>query len=188
MELACEGLYRRHQGSMVALACRRGCDEHEAWDVVQEVFLNMFRRGLIPKLSALTDETQRGWLLRALKWTVGKQRRDQSRQKRGSGHAPDSLDDLLENGVEIACHVTPATEHDRRWLMAVLERGIARLRADMKPGAWAGFEMMLWERRTAAAHSSAMRVAGCRARRRLREIIRRESGEMALYQAASGRD
>lgn len=185
-DLACERLYRCHQRSLVAVARRRGCDEHEAWDVVQDVFFNLFRRGTLTKIATLGEDGQRAWLMRALKWTLGNQRRDQARLKRGRQHGHDSLEDLMESGMEIACHGTPATEHDRRWMVAVVERGLARLRADMKPAAWAGFESSLWG--DAVCQTGGERVARHRAKRRLQELIRYESGELALYEAVSGKN
>lgn len=188
INLVCDRLYRHHQATLVGFACRRGCDEHEAWDVVQELFLRVFRRGMLIPLSTWTEEAQRGWLLRALRWIISNQLRDRLRVKRGSGHAHESLEHLLDGGQDIPGNGTPATEHDRRWAVSVLERGMARLRADMKPAAWAGFESSLWGGESASPSTPAMRVAGHRARRRLREIIRCESSEKALYLAASGQN
>ncbi|MGV3659169.1 MAG: RNA polymerase sigma factor [Prosthecobacter sp.] len=187
IDLACDRLYRRHQATLVAFACRRGCDEHEAWDVVQELFLRTFRRGMLMTLSSWTDEAQRAWLLRALRWLISNHLRDRMRMKRGCSHAHESLEHLLEEGHDIPGHTSPATEHDRRWAVSVLDRGMARLRTDMKPAAWACFESSLWGGNELPS-TPAMRVASHRARRRLRELIRCESSESALYLAASGRN
>lgn len=183
-ERAWDSLYRCHQASLVSFACRRGCDEHEAWDVVQELFLRMFRQGTIVRISTLAEDVQRGWLMRSLRWVIFNHYRDRTTMKRGSIQMQESLDDLLDKGLEIASPGTPATEHDRRWAMAVLERGFATLRADMKPNAWAGFESSLSGR--SSPNTPAMRVASHRARLRLREIILRESSQNSLYQAVSG--
>ncbi|OYW70596.1 MAG: hypothetical protein B7Z37_30245 [Verrucomicrobia bacterium 12-59-8] len=184
LDLACDLLYRRHQAALVSFVRRRGCDEHEAWDVVQELFLRMFRRGVIARLAAWGEENQRAWLLRTLRWIISNQHRDRMRLKRGNIRAHESLDCLLDAGFDVAGDATPATEYDRRWALSVLERGIARLRADMKPAVWSRVESNMW----GSGHLStpALRVAGHRARLRLREIIRRECSETALYQAASG--
>lgn len=184
-DLVCESLYRRHQAMLVASACRRGCDEHEAWDMVQEVFLRAFRRGMLMTLSGWPEEMQRAWLLRALRWLICNDLRDRMRMKRASSHAHESLENLLAHGHDIPWHATPATEHDRRWAASVLERGMARLRAEIKPAAWAGFESSL-RGVDGPLRTPAMRVASHRARHRLREIIRCESSETALYLAAGG--
>lgn len=183
-ELAWNSLYRQHQMPLVSFACRRGCDEHEAWDVVQELFLRMFRRGGMAKISALTEDRQRGWLMHSLRLIICNRYRDRKRVKRGSSQTQESLDVLLDQGLEIASSGTPATEHDRRWAMAVLERGMMKLRADMKPDAWAGVESTLWGQ--GAPSTPAMRVATHRARLRLREIILREGTQASLYHATRG--
>lgn len=183
-ELAWEALYRQHQAHLIGFACRRGCDEHEARDVVQELFLRLFRRGTQARISTFPEEGQRAWLTRTLRWIICNRHRDRAALKRGSSQVVESLDDLLGQGLEIPSAGTPATEHDRRWAMAVVERGLAKLRADMKPGAWAGFESNLWGQDV--PRTPAMRVASHRARQRLREIILRESNQATLYQAASG--
>ncbi len=182
----CDRLYRRHLMGLVSFARKTGCDEHAAWDVVQDLFLRILRRGMFIQIATWTEEMQRAWLLRTLRWIIGNQHRDRTRLKRGSAQAHESLDFLLEGGLDISGPGTPATEHDRRWAISVLERGMARLRADLKPAAWAGFESTLWG--TSSATTGAMRVAGHRARRRLRELIRCESNEAALYLAAAGQN
>lgn len=185
-DLACDTLYRLHQDSLVRFARLRGCDEHEAWDVVQELFLRVFRTGMILALSTRGEDWQRAWLLRTLRWMICNHHRHRTTLKRGSGAALESLDQLLDDGLDVPCHDTPATEHDRRWALSVLERGIGRLRASMRPAAWAGVESSLFNGVSAA--TPAARVAAHRARVRLRELIRGESCEAALYQAASTRN
>jgi len=185
-DLACEALYRLHQDSLVRFARLRGCDEHEAWDVVQDLFLRVFRMGMILALSARGEDWQRAWLLRTLRWMICNHHRHRTTLKRGSGAALESLDQLLDDGLDLPCHDTPATEHDRRWALSVLERGIGRLRASMRPAAWAGVESSLFNGVSAA--TPAARVAAHRARVRLRELIRVESCEAALFQAASTRN
>lgn len=184
LKAACERLYQRHQASLVQFAARHGCDEHEAWDVVQDLFLRAFRRGMIVELSSWALERQRAWLLRTLRWMICNQHRDRTRQKRGRVSVMESLEQMLEDGRDVPLHITPATEHDRRWAQAVVERGLSRLRASTGTKVWADFEPWLLSRTSHA--SSATRVAVHRARVRLREFIRSESAEAALFQAAGG--
>jgi DNA-directed RNA polymerase specialized sigma24 family protein len=184
LKVACERLYQRHQSSLVQFAGRHGCDEHEAWDVVQDLFLRAFRRGMIVELSSWAVEGQRAWLLRTLRWMLCNQHRDRTRQKRGSAAVVESLEQMLDDGHDVPHHVTPATEHDRRWALGVVERGLSRLRASTGAKLWADVEPYLWTRTSQA--SSATRVAVHRARVRLREFIRSESTETALFEAAGG--
>jgi DNA-directed RNA polymerase specialized sigma24 family protein len=181
---ACDHLYRRHQFSLVSFARLRGCDEHEAWDVVQDLFLRVFKRGMIEKLSSLTDEVQRAWLLRMLRWEISNYHRHRSRHKRGGATVLESLDGMLEDDQDVPVHITPATEHDRRWALAVLERGLSRLCAATAAKMWIKVEPFLCDGTTNA--SNATRVAVHRARCRLRDFIRSESCELDLFQAASG--
>ncbi len=184
LESVCEHLYRTHQVSLVSFASRRGCDEHEAWDAVQDLFLRLFQKGKILMLATWSEGQQRSWLLCILKRLIYNQHRDRHCLKRGNGQIHESLETLLDDGMEIPSNTTPATEYDRRWALAVMERGMDRLRHDVKPAVWNGFESSLWG--SDSPSTPAMRVARHRARVRLREFILCESSESALYQAASG--
>jgi DNA-directed RNA polymerase specialized sigma24 family protein len=137
---ACDHLYRRHQSSLVSFACLRGCDEHEAWDLVQELFLRAFRFGMIQPLFSRSEEMQRAWLLRTLRWMLINLHRRRTRLRRGGGQALESLDLLIEDGVEFSSAGTPAGDFDRQWACAVLDRCLSRLRSSIKPAAW----MALW--------------------------------------------
>jgi RNA polymerase sigma factor (sigma-70 family) len=182
---ACDHLYRRHQLSLVSFARLRGCDEHEAWDLVQELFLRAFRLGMIQPLSSRPEEMQRAWLLRTLRWMLINLHRRRTRMRRG-GHTLESLDLLIEEGVEFSSVSTPAGDFDRQWARAVLDRCLSRLRSSIKPAAWRAFESAL--QGTEAPNTPAMRVAAHRTRVRLRQMIRVEACEEALLQAVSGRN
>lgn len=146
--------------------------------------MRVFNLGMILPLSSRTEEMQRAWLLRTLRWMILNLRRHRTRLRRGNGHAPESLEHLIDEGFEFSAGGTPASEYDRKWAVAVLERGISRLRSGMKPSAWSTIEHGFWG--TATHSTPAMRVATHRARVRLRELIRRESCEDALFLAAKG--
>ncbi|MBE7498354.1 MAG: hypothetical protein HS117_25735 [Verrucomicrobiaceae bacterium] len=170
---ACDHLYRRHQLSLVNFARLRGCDEHEAWDVVQELFLRVFRLGMVLPLSSRTEEMQRTWLLRTLRWMLINHHRNRSRLKRGSAVMVESLDHLLEHGHDIPLYETPATEHDRRRTWLLIERSLERLRSCSKPSLWPEIENYLCLGK--AASTATARVAVHRARVRLGKFIRREN-------------
>ena len=178
---ACDHLYRRHQVSLVNFARLRGCDEHEAWDVVQELFLRAFRLGMILPLASRTEEMQRTWLLRSLRWMLINLHRRRTRLRRGGGHALESLDLLIEEGFDFATAGTPAAEYDRQWAAAVLDQCLACLRGSIKPAAWMAFDSAMHG--ADAPTTPARRVAAHRARVRLRQMIRSVTSEEALLHA-----
>lgn len=180
---ACDHLYRRHQLSLVNFARRRGCDEHEAWDVVQELFLRAFRLGMIQPLYNRTEEMQRAWLLRSLRWMLINMHRRRIRLRRGGGQVPDSLDRIMAEGGDFPGIDTPEHDHDRQWAAAVLERCLTRLHRSTRPAAWTAFEAGV--NGTEARNAPAMRVAAHRVRARLRQLLCSEAGEEALLLAVS---
>lgn len=178
---ACDHLYRRHQLSLVNFARHRGCDEHEAWDVVQELFLRVFRLGMIQPLSSRTEEMQRTWLLRTLRWMLINLHRRRTRLRRGGGSTLESLELLTEEGREFPAVGTPAGDYDRQWAVTVLDRCLSRLHQTSKPDTWMAFEAGLSD--SEVNRTPAMRVAAHRTRVKLRRLIRVEACEEALLQA-----
>lgn len=182
---ACDHLYRRHQASLVNFARHRGCDEHEAWDVVQELFLRVFRLGMVLPLSSRTEEMQRIWLLRTLRWMLINLHRRRARLRRGGGSVLESLEHLLDEGFDIACGDTPEEQHDRQWAMHIIERGLSKLRATTRPAAWLIMQKALWG---TDSSTGAQRVAAHRARLRLRDYIHREASCEDLREAMQSRN
>jgi DNA-directed RNA polymerase specialized sigma24 family protein len=171
--------YQSHQLSLVRYATLRGFDEHEAWDIVQELFLRVHRKGMLELLVAKSEEMQRAWLMRTLLWMIHNARRHKLAIRRSGGHVPESLDLLLESGQEVAIHSTPASEYDRAWAKSVMERGLSRLRSLLTSSAWQGIESSIlgqdaseYDRRP----SPKLRVAVHRARLRLRGFLTMEAG------------
>jgi DNA-directed RNA polymerase specialized sigma24 family protein len=182
---ACDHLYRRHQASLVNFARHRGCDEHEAWDVVQELFLRVFRLGMVLPLSSRTEEMQRTWLLRTLRWMLINLHRRRTRLRRGGGSALESLEHLLDEGFDIACGDTPEELHDRQWAMHIVERGLLKLRAGTRPAEWLIMQNAIWG---TDSSTGAQRVASHRARLRLRDCIRREASYEDLLEATQSQN
>ncbi len=177
LDHACEELYQQHRSRLVHYAHLRGCDEHEARDLVQDVFLRLFRLNRLVSLAARPPEVQAGLLNRTLRWLILNRLRQRMTSRRGLGRTPESLDVLLEEGLDLACPGDPATDYDLAWAQAALDRSLIRLRSSMKPAVWQSMETTL-SGHTSPVHAStpAMRVALHRARMRLREIVTHEAG------------
>ncbi len=195
---ACDRLYCMHQVSLVNHARQRGCDEHEAWDLVQDLFLRMFRRKLILPLAAKSPDIQRAFLLRTLKWMVNNHHRHKIAEKRFNGASPESLNEMHDQGVEIPHSETPDYEIDKAWALSLVDRCLVRLRACVKPTTWESFEESITGRkepRDTQQSTSAHRVATHRAKTRLKQFILSEVGpgtniqeaRRILFQAVSPR-
>lgn len=172
-------LYESHQLSLVRYATLRGCDEHEAWDIVQELFLRVHRRGMIALLIAKSEDLQRAWLMRTLLWMILNAHRHKSAIRRSGGYALESLDLLLESGQEVASETTPASDYDRAWAASVMERGLSRLRSFLSSNAWQSIEPNLLGQNAKDLDQRpdpTLRVAVHRARVRLRELLALEAG------------
>lgn len=133
---ACSFLYDHHLDDLLALSCERGVDEHEAKDLVQELFLRVFHLGLFRVLAERPYPSRRDWLVRTLRWMILNQRRHRSRKRRGGAACVASIEALVEEGRDISDGDAPDVLHDRRWAMKVLECSLIRLRSTLKPAAW----------------------------------------------------
>ncbi len=188
LDQACELLYQSHQLCLVKFACQRGCDEHEAWDAVQELFLRIFRIGMLEHLCTKPLEWQRAWLLRTLNWIVLNKWRHKNALRRGDGSLTVSIDALLEAGSDLPGPGSPETEHDRAWIMSMIERGVNRLRSSVGDLQWKRIEPTLFGMDSAEDvpdYTPALRVAVHRARSRLRDMIASEAGVGAGVGAGS---
>lgn len=179
LEQDCELLYQIHQLCLVNFARQRGCDEHEAWDAVQDLFLRSFRRGMLEALCTKPLEWQRAWLMRTLNWIVINKWRHKNAIRRSDGNLTLSIDTLLEQGWELSGPSSPEADYDRAWIRSVIERGVNRLRASFEDMQWQQIEPSLLGTDNAedvADYTPALRVAVHRARVRLRNIIANEAG------------
>lgn len=170
---ACTALYHDHHRWLLAFAIQRGCDEHEASDLIQELFLRVFRLGMIGVLSRRPPAARRAWLQRTLRWMLMNHHRHRTRLRRGGSLAPESLEVLLAEGNDVPGGCPPDEQHDRRWAMRVIERGIQNVRASIKPSLWPLLESSLCG--DGGSLTGSQRVAAHRARVRLREEIRAEA-------------
>jgi RNA polymerase sigma-70 factor (ECF subfamily) len=123
-----------------------------------------------------------------------KTHRDASRQKRGGGVTPLSLDWQSADTryhIDPADHLSPDKLYDRAWAVTLLERVIARLREEsladgkarlfeeLKPFLTVGKGATPYGQTAAVLGQSegAVRVAVHRLRRRYRELLREEIGQ-----------
>lgn len=191
VSIACESLYEHHHAALIRQAKMCGCDEHDSKDAVQELFARLFRLKMIVMVSRLPFESQRAWLFRTLKWIVLNMRRQRVSIRRGCGSPHDSIEALMEAGRDFASTVsiTPASEHDRRWAMMLLEDCLDMLRASVSPAVWQCIEMSVFgpDAVEGPVHPApALRVAAHRARLRLRAMVASKAGPSAkagLFQA-----
>jgi len=178
---------------LYAYVRRRGHSPEDAQDLTQEFFAR-----LLEKNSLRAADRDRGkfrsFLLAALNHFLAKEWRRAHAQKRGGGQLPIALD--FDSGeiryqCEPAHNLTPEKIYERRWAMTVLDRAIARLRAEYaKSGKSAQFERLkdfLSGGSDTAPYASlaaalgltegAVKVAVHRLRRRCRELVRAEIAE-----------
>lgn len=160
---------RTHWSRLYHLARQRGCDPQTAQDAVQDLFLNLLRRGHIEALAQQAPALQAHHLSIRLRHLLINRWRDASRQCR-SGSLPDlSLDD--DHIPEPAHHDTPATRHDRAWLHGCLTQAITRLQAEIPVPAWQHLHPLLLEEHH-SPQSGAQRASLHRARKKLRHLVR----------------
>lgn len=164
----------------------RGIRNEELEDVVQDFFLRWLRSRAWKR----ADREQgrfRTFLLGGVMHALAHRRNHERRQKRGGGMAPESLDAMGDDGIEVPCpSEADVTEFDRGWAEALVENALADLERERQargrevefavlrhflPGAG---EMLTFE---AAAERlgvklDAVKVAIHRLRARFRELVR----------------
>jgi len=179
LDRAWEGLYRSHQTDLARLAVHRGCSVEDAEDLVQDLFMRLFRNGTIPMLAPQPVERQRIFLRRTLRWMISNWFRHQRSSCRRSICSAVSLELMMENGEELAIFETPLSLQDRCWAISVIRRSLAKLRAGLETEAWKQLEASLFDspaERGKGAQVVSRRVALYRARAKLRDLIVIEGG------------
>jgi len=179
---ALAALCKTYWPALHAYVRRRGFSPHDAEDLTQEFFARLLEHNWI----ARADERKgrfRSFLLTALKRFLAGEWDKARAQKRGGGLAAVPLDS------EVAGSGAPADQvYDRQWALALLERTMARLRAEYEQagkarefGQLKAFlttdrkEISYREAAAAAGLSEgAARVAVHRLRKRYRELFREE--------------
>jgi DNA-directed RNA polymerase specialized sigma24 family protein len=160
----------------------RGCDEHEAEDVVQEMFASLVRVDRLEELDALPEADQAAVLGRRLKCALMNHWRDRQRLCRQAKRTV-SLTEMEEHEWHPSTHGTPATELDRRWALQRVSEALTRLRSECG-SRWQVLEQAFFSSSRDEAASNRDRVTLCRARERLRSLLRPQELREALLQAA----
>lgn len=109
----------------------RGLTPEQAEDYAQDFMVKLLE-SRVWKRADQSKGRFRSFLLGMLNHTVQQSLRDNSRQKRGGGLAPASLEALAEEGVELMHEVAPSDSYtfDKAWARAVVVQALHELEAD----------------------------------------------------------
>jgi len=187
---ALERLCRTYWYPLYVYVRRQGHGPHDAQDLTQEFFARLLR---LNSLEAVTPHKGRfrTFLLTSLQHFLADARDAARAVKRGSGQPLLSLDDDTAERryrLEPATDDSPEVLYDRRWVLALLEQALARLRQEYAAvGKTRHFEQMKaflegppaegdYDRVAAALglNSGAVTVAVHRLRQRYRDLVRAE--------------
>ena len=189
-DVALEELCRTYWYPLYAYVRRQGHSREDAEDLTQGFFARLLEKNYLEGISSDGGKF-RAFLLVALKRFLANEWDRASRQKRGGGVLPLSLDwQDAESRYQIAPadNLSPDKLYDRAWAEIVLEHVITRLRDEsgtegkagqyeqLKPFLMMGKSEIPYARAAAELKMSegAVRVAVHRLRRRYRELLREE--------------
>ena len=187
---ALAGLCKTYWPALHAYVRRRGFPPADAEDLTQEFFARLLEHNWIARADARKGRF-RSFLLTALKRFLADEWDRSRAQKRGGGRRPVPLDSAAGgsgDAADPAGGLDADLVYDRHWALALLERTMARLRAEFTQVGKAsqfehlkGFlttdrkEVSCTEAAKAAGLSEgAARVAAHRLRKRYRELFREE--------------
>ena len=168
----------------------RGLPAHSAEDITQSFFARLLEKGVLEAVDRSKGRL-RAFLLAACKDFLANQRDYEQRKKRGGGRRFVPIDAEGRLGAAAAQGLTPEALFDRKWAVALLERVLERLAAEMeRAGRSALFDrlkpVLLGESQAPAyadvagqlaLTEGAVKVAAHRLRARYRELLRDEIGE-----------
>jgi RNA polymerase sigma-70 factor (ECF subfamily) len=189
-DAALEYLCSTYWYALYAYVRRQGHSKEDAEDLVQGFFARLLSKNDLAGLSSDKGKF-RAFLLASLKHFLANEWDRASRQKRGAGVQPLSLDWHDAHSryeCDAADHLSPDKLFDRAWAVALLERVLTRLREEnVAAGKLALFEQLKGflslgkntvpyadAARAAGLSEAAARVAVHRLRRRYRELLREE--------------
>ena len=189
-DVALEELCRTYWYPLYAYVRRQGHSREDAEDLTQGFFARLLEKNYLEGVTSDKGKF-RAFLLVALKRFLANEWDRASRQKRGGGVMPLSLDwQDADTRYQInpADNLSPDKLYDRAWAVIVLERVITRLRDEngaegkanlyeqLKPFLMIGKSEIPYAQAAAALKltEGAVRVAVHRLRRRYRELLREE--------------
>ena len=187
---ALETLCAAYWFPLYAFIRSRGLPAHSAEDVTQSFFTRLLEKGVLDAVDRSKGRL-RAFLLAACKDFLANQRDYEQRKKRGGGRRFVPIDAEGRLGAVAAQGLTPEALFDRKWAVALLERVLERLAAEMeRAGRSALFDRLkpvLLGESQAPSYASvgeqlaltegAVKVAAHRLRTRYREILRDEIGQ-----------
>jgi RNA polymerase sigma-70 factor (ECF subfamily) len=187
---ALESLCLAYWQPLYVYARRRAADDSEAQDWTQAFFAELLEKDY---LSAATPERGRfrAFLLTAFKHFLTKEWDKAKAQKRGGGSAPISLDfQAVDSALRIdpAAGLTAEQHFDKQWALALLDRIMERLKAELEAAGKAdhfavlkGFIIGDHVGTTYADAAARLKIsedaakkAGSRLRSRYRQLLREE--------------
>jgi DNA-directed RNA polymerase specialized sigma24 family protein len=208
---ALETLCAAYWFPLYAFIRSRGLPAHSAEDLTQSFFTRLIEKGVLDAVDRSKGRL-RAFLLAACKDFLANHRDYEGRKKRGGGRQFVPIDAEGRLGALAAQGLTPEALFDRKWAVALLERVLERLAAEMdSAGRSALFDRLkpvLLGESQAPSYSDvavplgmtegAVKVAAHRLRARYRELLRDEIGQTvadpadiedeirALFQALAG--
>ena len=129
---ALETLCRSYWYPLYAYVRRRGHESEDAKDLTQDFFTQLLRKNY-PARAERAKGRFRTFLLHALNQFLLDQRERAATLKRGGGQVLVSLDEESLEGryrLEVPDEHTPEKLFERRWAQTILDRALARLRAE----------------------------------------------------------
>jgi len=133
---ALEKLCRAYWYPLYAYVRRRGYGPEDAQDLTQDFFAQLLRKNY-PGRADRAKGKFRTFLLHALSQFLVDQRERTSALKRGGGASFISLDEETPEDryrLEVPDELTPEKLFERRWAQTILDRALARLRAESVVG------------------------------------------------------
>lgn len=119
----------KYRGPVRSFIRLKGYSEDEAEDLSQEVFLRIFKDGVLEKADQVKGRF-RSLLLAVTKHVLLYHRQQASALKRGGDQTVTSLDQLLERGEAVPGADEQDETFDREWMRALLHRAMADLQKE----------------------------------------------------------